>query len=86
MQELFKKLVDDVMAYESDTFSAEGSEITRDEAEHVVTLILKMWWESRLDGVVIDNMLNEVRSAEETKHDKRVEEAEQAERSERDYE
>ena len=51
--------------YESDTFSAQGSEITKEEAMEVAKAILAHWIDSRLDGVIIDGTLAEIREAKD---------------------
>lgn len=52
--------VEEILTYESDTFSAEGSKITRIEAEQVAEKMLDSF-ERHLDGVSIDAYLEEIR-------------------------
>lgn len=54
-----------IFEYESDTFSAEGSEITADETETVARKILYSFAENNLDGVLINNLLTEIRAENE---------------------
>lgn len=63
----FNLLVDDILSYESDTFSSEGSKLTVGEAERVALAIvaddLQKRYNDSLDGVVISEMLETVREA-----------------------
>ena len=60
---MFADLISD---YESDTFSASGSEITPAEAIEVAQRILAVWIDDRLDGVIIDGTLAEVRESHDS--------------------
>jgi len=51
-----------IAEYESDTFSAEGSEITADEALFIAEELITMWAEHHLDGVIITEFLEEKRA------------------------
>lgn len=61
-EQVFESIVDEVMEYESDTFSSVGSEITRAEARQVVCQIIKSLWDERIDGVLIDFTLDKIRT------------------------
>lgn len=56
-----ERLQKTIAEYESDTFSAEGSNITPDEALKVASELVAMWTERNLDGVIITEMLDDVR-------------------------
>lgn len=58
----FKQFVEMICEYESDTFSAEGSQITEDEAIKVAEKYLDSV-EAHIDGVGIDARLDEVRES-----------------------
>ena len=57
----FKQFVSEIQCYESDTFSSEGSEITREESQKVAEVLLYRWALHELDGVQIDTILDELR-------------------------
>ena len=57
----FGQFVDMIREYESDTFSAEGSEITPTEAQQVAYRLINGWAEEHLDGVSIDHILYDIR-------------------------
>jgi len=57
-----KSLLQTILNYESDTFSAEGSQITEEEAHQVALLLINWLIENRLDGDLIDSLLYEVRN------------------------
>jgi len=50
-----------IMQYESDTFSAEGSGITRQEAERVTRLLMTNFFDRKLDGILISEALDSIR-------------------------
>ena len=50
-----------ISEYESDTFSAVGSEITPAEAREVAEVLLAVWVDEHLDGVRIDAVLDGLR-------------------------
>lgn len=56
-------LIEEIRSYESDTFSAEGSEITLDEAQSVaVKLINRIYGDdSSLDGILLSSILEDIR-------------------------
>lgn len=59
-------LVDEILNYESDTFSSDASEITSQEAEKVALALILRDIENRvstntMDGVMIDSELYELR-------------------------
>lgn len=59
-------LVDEILTYESDTFSSEASEITPSEAEKIAMIFILKDIENRIDtntmdGCMIDNELYELR-------------------------
>lgn len=61
-------LVDEILNYESDTFSSEASEITVEEAEKVAFAFIVRDIENRtstntMDGCMIDNELYELRES-----------------------
>lgn len=60
----FKELVKEIMEYESDTFSAKGSKITKKEATIFAEKILDRAFE-RVDGVSIDVFLDNYREDQE---------------------
>lgn len=53
-------LIDEVRSYESDTFSAEGSEITLDEAQEIASKFISRIIDNT-DGVTISAMLDTIR-------------------------
>lgn len=55
------QFIDVIRDYESDTFSASGSEISLAEAEKVAEELLANWTDKYLDGVSIDVFLDKVR-------------------------
>jgi len=57
----FDKFVEYIFEYESDTFSADGSEINLVEARKVAELLLGEFVENDLDGVAINAAFEEVR-------------------------
>ena len=61
----FEDLVKHIKEYESDTFSAEGSEITQEEAEKVAERLIGVWVDENLDGVSIDSVLADIRPEDE---------------------
>lgn len=63
-------LFDTIKEYESDTFSAEGSELTEEEAEAITVTLINRALQSMidtetLDGVTIDEMLSDMREDNE---------------------
>jgi hypothetical protein len=50
-----------LLGYDSDTFSAFGSDMTEDEAEAVAEALVKHWIEWELDGLMITSRLEDVR-------------------------
>jgi len=54
-------LIQTILEYESDTFSAAGSNISEEEAEKVAESIINGWIENNLDGVIISSALDEIR-------------------------
>ena len=59
------QLVDEVMAYESDTFSASRSGITKEEAGQVVEQAVRALWDTWIDGASIDEKLSELRETDD---------------------
>lgn len=57
----YEDLIADIMGYESDTFSATGSRIRREEAVKIADRMIEMWVENYLDGTMITLALNGVR-------------------------
>lgn len=57
----FEQFVEIIGEYESDTFSAQGSQITPEEAREVAEVILATWVDDHLDGVRIDAVLDGLR-------------------------
>lgn len=57
-----EQLVEAIEKYESDTFSAEGSAITHDEAVKTAEQLIEWWTDRSLDGVIITEALEEVRA------------------------
>lgn len=57
----YAKLISRIKKYESDTFSASNAALTNSEAEKVADLLIKIWTENRLDGVLVASALAEVR-------------------------
>jgi len=51
----------EIMEYESDTFSASGSKITREEADFIAEKLLEFWSKENLDGISITNILDVAR-------------------------
>ncbi len=61
---LVTELIDTILKYESDTFSAEGSEISREEATKIAQRMIKVWIEHDLDGLWIQEWLDDIRDIE----------------------
>lgn len=66
----FNHLVDDILNYESDTFSSDGSELTPAEAEKIAFAFILRDIEKRIatetmDGGMIDEELDNIRPKEE---------------------
>ena len=57
----FKDFVDEILSYESDTFSAECDKITRKEAVRVARIMLLSWRNHDLDGIMISDVLEHIR-------------------------
>lgn len=60
----FMGLCQIIEGYESDTFSATESEITNEEIRRVAYRCLNWLVENRLDGVMLDNFLADIRELE----------------------
>jgi len=58
----FDDLVDEILYYESDTFSAIADKLSRKEAKKVAMILILRWKNSCLDGIAIVHTLNYVRS------------------------
>jgi len=63
---IFDELVEYVADYESDTFSASGEELTKEEAVKIATTLVEnniqnMLDGMRLDGVMISSILEDLR-------------------------
>lgn len=56
----FEQLVNEIMEYESDTFTASGFELTRAEATYMAERLLD-WVATYTDGVRLDALLYELR-------------------------
>ena len=54
-------LIEEIKKYESDTFSAEGSKIADYEAVQIAQQLIKSWTDTHLDGIIITEMLGEIR-------------------------
>lgn len=50
-----------IFNYESDTFNARGSQITKTEARMIANRIVKSFAANQLDGVLITDVLADVR-------------------------
>ena len=61
----WKTFVEHLQKYESDTFSAESSKITPEEAESVAKELLGEWVENKLDGTMIESYLEYIRPVED---------------------
>lgn len=57
---VFERLVKEVMEYESDTFSAEDSNVSKLEAIEIVDRFLERWWD-HVDGDQIARILDSLR-------------------------
>ena len=60
----FSELVDYIMDYESDTFSATSAELNREEARHIARQLIKTWTITHLDGDMIGEELDEIRTTD----------------------
>ncbi len=60
-----ESFVEIIMRYESNTFSAKGSKITKDESFDIANNILSSWIENNLDGEMITDKLMDIREVEE---------------------
>jgi hypothetical protein len=58
-----EKIIDNLMEYESDTFSASGEKLTRDEARAVLAQLIEQNIDPgmNIDGIEISEALEEVR-------------------------
>lgn len=54
-------LIEYILEYESDTFSAEASKPTKKEAEEIADRLIAHWMDDRLDGIAITNLLDSIR-------------------------
>jgi hypothetical protein len=61
----FKQFISEIQCYESDTFSSEGSRITREESQRIAEILLYKWALHELDGVQIDCILDELRNEDQ---------------------
>jgi hypothetical protein len=57
----FDQFVQEIMEYESDTFSAQGSKITKAEATAVAENIIRNYVINIMDGIMLDMHLSEIR-------------------------
>lgn len=57
----FDQLVKEILEYESDTFSASGFEITKEEAKQVAERCIEWFVNNRMDGVILDEFLFAIR-------------------------
>jgi len=55
-------IVNFILDYESDTFSAVGQKITEAEADRVARIIVRDFLENKLDGTILDSALDIVRN------------------------
>lgn len=67
----FPQLVNYIETYCSDTFGAESSEITHDEAIEVAEHIIQEMVNKHIDGVMIDCYLNDIRENKVYENDTR---------------
>lgn len=59
------RIIKTILEYESDTFSAEGTHITEDEAMSISEIIIEHWFNSYLDGTIITQELMDCRGVDE---------------------
>lgn len=57
----FKEFVNEILEYESNTFSATGETLSMKEAEQIAEKILESINNNEIDGVWISDILNEIR-------------------------
>jgi len=57
----FKDFINEILEYESDTFSATGESLLSKEAEQIAEKILENIRDTEIDGVWLRNILNEIR-------------------------
>lgn len=60
----FDQLVEYILAYESDTFYAEGIDVTREEAIKIAHRLIERMINHDLDGDRLLNYLNDIRETE----------------------
>ena len=58
---MLTKLVKEIMNYESDTFSASDSRVTKHEAQQMLKDWIAIQFENRIDGITLDSLLYELR-------------------------
>jgi len=59
-----RSVVKDILKYESDTFSSSSMKLTQEEAYGVAGKILRTMYDNKVDGLMIGDMLQEVRGIE----------------------
>ena len=59
------EFVEMIFTYESDTFSSSGSNIRIKEAQKIAAKLLDIFTMNHLDGVMISNLLDEIREDKE---------------------
>lgn len=64
MPAAFNILVEYIEEYESDTFSASGSQITHEEATRIADTLIQMWMDRHIDGVILDELLDDIRPSD----------------------
>ena len=58
----FDELVKEIIDYDSDTFFGRGSDITLKEAKAVAERAIQYFFDNRLDGVLLEQFLYEIRN------------------------
>jgi hypothetical protein len=56
-----RQFIEEIMDYESDTFSARGSKLTLKEAAGLAERCIEYFFKNRIDGVMLSNFLDEER-------------------------
>ena len=61
-EKAYNELLQTIKEYDSDTFFAKGADLTEDEAYQLAGRCINFFMEKRLDGVMLDEMLDSMRS------------------------
>jgi hypothetical protein len=60
-EKTMQELLQTIKEYDSDTFFAKGSDLTEEEAYDLAARCIHNFIDNRLDGVLLDSFLSEIR-------------------------